>query len=84
MEEVIKGYLDNQDSLPLHFHLHFVHAAEILGYKHENERIRRWWNETYYRFCHDMHMAPETEAQLDYRLDDDCEKWRKDASRFKR
>src|SRR5258708_4452122 len=38
MKDVVKGYLDGIDNLPHHFHLHFVHAMEILGYKHSNDR----------------------------------------------
>lgn len=84
MDGVVKDYLDSIDSLPHHFHLHFMHAAEILGYKHGEERIRAWWNRTYNRFAHDMHLVIENEATLDNRLNDDESKWRKDESRFKK
>lgn len=84
MQDVVKGYLDSIDNLPHHFHLHFLHAMEILGYKHSNMRIRAWWKLTYERFAHDMHLRPETEEQLDYRLNDNEQQWRNDESRFKK
>lgn len=83
IEPVVRGYLKNLDSLPHHFHLHFLHAMEILGYKHPDTRIRNFWFRTYFRFAHDMHLGIETEAGLDNRLDDNEAKWRADESRFK-
>lgn len=84
MNAVARDYLSSIDSLPHHYHLHFLHAAEIIGYKHSNQRIRAWWKFTYERFAHDMHLEPETEAQLDYRLNDNEQQWRNDESRFKK
>jgi len=84
MDTVVKEYLDSIDSLPHHFHLHFLHAIEILGYKHSDERIRVWWNKTYNRLAHDMHLVVENEMTLDARLNDDEMQWRKDESRFKK
>lgn len=84
MNAVVKQYLDAIDDLPHHFHLHFIHAVEILGYKHGDMRIRAWWHTTYRRFAHDMHLSPETEEQMDYRLNDNEQQWRSDESRFKK
>lgn len=84
MDGVVKDYLKSIDSLPHHYHLHFLHAIEILGYKHSDLRIRKWWHKTYLRMVHDMHLAPETEQQLDNRLDDNESKWRADETRFKK
>ncbi len=84
MDDVVKQYLSSIDDLPHHFHLHFLHGVEILGYKHISERIRAWWLKTYLRFVHDMHLAPETQEQLDYRLNDNEQQWRQDESRFKK
>lgn len=88
MDKVAGYYLKSIDSLPhhfdLHFHLHFFHAAEIIGYKHSDERIRNWWNSCYNRFAKDMHVHGETEAELDARLNDDEAAWRADESRFKK
>ncbi|MGH6753369.1 MAG: hypothetical protein ACREDP_14485, partial [Bradyrhizobium sp.] len=57
------------------FQLHFLHAAEIVGYKHPDLQIRGWWHNTYLRLVHDMHLWPETEAQMDSRLGDDRSGW---------
>jgi hypothetical protein len=84
MNDVVKNYLDSIDSLPHHFHLHFLHAVEIIGYKHSNERIRTWWRMTYVRMAHDMHLNIEPEEHLDDRLNDNETDWRADESRFKK
>lgn len=75
MESIVNDYLRCVDELPHHFQLHFMHAAEILGYKHPDAEIRAWWHTTYLRLVHDMHLWPETEAQLDERLGDSREGW---------
>lgn len=84
MDGRVKEYLDNIDDLPFHFHLHLLHAIEIVGYKHSDERIREWWYKTYCRLAHDMHLVTEDKGSLDARLNDDESAWRKDASRFKK
>jgi hypothetical protein len=84
MDGVVKSYFNSIDSLPHHFHLHFLHAVEILGYKHSDVMIRAWWNKTYHRMAHDMHLCVESEEALDFRLNDNEAQWRKDESRFKK
>lgn len=63
-------YFDAGDELPHHFRSHFMHGAEILGYKHPLEIVRRRWTGFYLRACDDLHVNPETEAQMDGRLSD--------------
>lgn len=75
MDDRITEYLRSLDEVPHHFQLHLLHAAEILGYKHPDETIRGWWHGAYCRLVHDMHLWPETEAQLDARLGDTREGW---------
>ena len=75
MDDLVGEYLRSVDELPHHFQLHFLHAAEILGYKHPDERIREWWHGTYLRLVHDMHLWPESEAQMDARLGDNRDGW---------
>jgi len=75
MDEIVGEYLKSLDALPHHFQAHFMHATEILGYKHPNEPIRSWWHNTYLRLVHDLHLWPESETQLDARLGDDREGW---------
>jgi hypothetical protein len=61
--------------LPHHYQLHFMHAVEIVGYKHPDPIIRMFWNRLYLRLVHDLHLWPETEDQLDSRLGDTRSGW---------
>lgn len=75
LDEVASRYLRSVDEIPLHFHLHLVHAAEILGYKHPDPGIREWWHTFYCAAVRDMHLHPESEQQLDRRLGDNLKEW---------
>lgn len=75
MNLVVDEYMKTQDSLPHHFQTHLMHSAEILGYKHPDSKIRKWWNSVYVRLVHSMHLHPETEAEMDMRLGDSRETW---------
>lgn len=75
MQTHVNQYLRDLDAIPHHFQMHFMHAAEILGYKHPVLETRMFWNGVYLRLVHDMHVWPETEAQLDARLGDSREGW---------
>lgn len=75
VDEVASAYLRSIDEVPLHFHMHLVHAAEIIGYKHPNATIREWWQRFYLAAVRDLHLSPESELELDARLGDDLEKW---------
>lgn len=59
MNMIVDEYLQELDGVPHHFQTHFLHAAEIVGYKHPDERIRNWWNVVYQRLVLDMHLRPE-------------------------
>ena len=69
-------YLRHVDELPHHFQLHFMHAAEILGYKHPDDKTRRWWRVFYSMIVNDAHLFPESEEQMDKRLGDNEADWR--------
>lgn len=71
----VNEYLRQLDGLPHHFHMHFMHAAEILGYKHPEGEVRTWWNCVYKRFVIDLHLHEESEAELDSRLGDNRAGW---------
>lgn len=75
MDDRVTEYLQGLDEVPHHFQLHLLHAAEIVGYKHPDPRIRGWWNRVYLRLVHDMHLFPESEEQLDDRLGDSRSGW---------
>lgn len=76
MHLVLDEYMLTLDELPHHFQLHFMHAAEILGYRHPNDAIRQWWNEAYQRLVNDMHLAPESHEEMSRRLGDNEGAWR--------
>lgn len=71
-----KEYLRHVDELPHHFQLHFMHAAEILGYKHPDPHTREWWYQFYLMIVNDAHLYPEMEEHMDLRLGDNEEQWR--------
>lgn len=68
-------YVRSLDELPHHFQLHLMHAAEIVGYRHPDQRVRAWWERFYVRLAHDMHLWPETREQMDRRLGDSRDGW---------
>lgn len=76
MDKLVKDYLSTVDELPHHFQLHFMHAAEILGYKHNITLIREWWLRTYLSLVNDMHLTPETKVDMMKRLGDVEADWR--------
>lgn len=76
MLDVVKQYLKTCDEIPHHFQLHLMHGAEILGYKHPDREIRLFWNKVYSMIVNDMHLAPELESKMDFRLGDSEGNWR--------
>lgn len=81
MDVVVDQYLQSLDELPHHYQMHFLHAAEIVGYKHPDHTIRPWWHALYVRLVKDLHLSPETQAELDFRLADNREQWLATADR---
>lgn len=75
LDDIVTEYLKRLDETPHHYQLHFMHAVEILGYKHPNIEVRIWWHSVYERLVLDMHLRPETEEELDFRLGDSREQW---------
>ena len=67
-QDIVRAFFDHVDSLPLHYYLHLAHGAEIIGYKHPTELQRTRWLSFYHQSCHDMHLYPESEAEMDARL----------------
>ena len=70
MDKVVDDYIRTLDEIPHHFQLHFMHAAEIVGYDYPTAQIATWWGKTYYKICKDMHLNPETKEEMNYRLGD--------------
>src|ERR1700722_5271953 len=76
MSEILDLYMLTLDEIPHHFQLHFLHATEILGYRHPERDIMNWWRTVYARLCNDMHLNVETEEQMEHRLGDNERNWR--------
>lgn len=59
------------DHYPVHYILHLVHAAEIIGYKHPELHIRNVWKLFYLKMCSAFHMHPESKEEMESRLKDE-------------
>ena len=79
MDRHVSDYLKQQDELPFHFQMHFMHAIEILGYQHPNKIVRAWWNGVYIRLVNALHLHPETREEMNERLGDTRAGWLKRA-----
>lgn len=77
LDHALELYLRSVDELPHHFQLHFMHASEILGYKHPDDETRAWWHHVYTQLVMDAHLFPESEEQMDDRLGDHEAGWRR-------
>lgn len=75
MAPVVNKYIQSLDEVPHYFQMHMMHAAEIIGYKHPDERIKFWWHSFYIRLAHDLHLLPETSKMMNSRLSDNRESW---------
>lgn len=64
----VKKFIDSLDSLPHHYLMHIMHGAQILGYKHPDERFRERWNTFYRKLCDNFHLNYESESEMDKRL----------------
>lgn len=76
LKHVSEDYLRSTDEIPHHFHMHVVHAAEIIGYKHPINWIADWWHDFYLKLVSDAHLHPETETEMDRRLGDVEAQWK--------
>lgn len=61
---------EDSDKYPIHYYMHSVHACEIIGYKHPDPEIRRWFHSAYQIMVDALHLKPESEAECDFRLRD--------------
>ncbi len=63
---LMEAFAKSFDHYPLHYVIHLIHAAEIVGYYHPTRADR--WGQFYVRMCSKLHMTPETKTELDHRL----------------
>lgn len=68
MEKVADDFIETRDEYTLYFYMHFMHAAEIIGYKHPDNRIAAWWRDLYFRMVNALHLYPESELSMEGRL----------------
>lgn len=71
MTRRMNNFADSFDHYPTHFVLHVVHVAEVIGYYHPAAHWSVVFRAFYKTMCHRMHMKPETQEELVYRLDGD-------------
>jgi hypothetical protein len=60
--------LKSHDHYPVHYLLHLLHGAEIVGYKHPDREIANLWDWFYTNLCRCFHVNPESHEQMDNRL----------------
>lgn len=75
MHAIVGEYIRGADEVPHHYYRHFMHGVQIVGYKHPDPRISKFWAEVYLRLCRDLHLNPETMEQMNKRLGDNREDW---------
>lgn len=56
------------DELPHHYVMHLIHCIQIVGAHHSEAVINILWTGFYNRLCKSLHVMPETNAQMDTRL----------------
>ena len=72
-EELIESsdkFIADLDKYPMHFVMHMMHACEIIGYKHPDQRTREIFYSVYSKIVWSLHLRPEPLASLDHRLTD--------------
>lgn len=75
-DELLSRFEDfrkNLDHYPHHYVMHLIHSIEIIGYKHPDWSVRAKWHAFYLILCNGLHLAMESQAELDHRLDADEE-----------
>lgn len=69
-KKYMKEFWNDHDEYPHHFIMHLVHCAEVVGYKYLDPYVKNLWHEFYLKACESFHMEPESESQMDARLND--------------
>lgn len=77
MEHIVQEFVQTLDALPHHFVQHLRHGIQIVGCHHPDARVRSWWRVLYLRLVSDEHLRPESDEDMNSRLSDDYEEWRR-------
>jgi hypothetical protein len=66
----MRDFLHSLDQYPLHYVMHVIYAAEIIGYfyRGDNSLVQNRWAQFYGDACHKLHLYPESKIQLNIRL----------------
>lgn len=68
-EGEINEFAHDLDDYPMHWLVHFIHAVEIVGYKHPESSTREFWRNLYETICREaFHMTPESALRMERRL----------------
>lgn len=67
-EQQVDAFFGSWDQCPLHWLFHFLHAAEIVGYRHPNPCLRSFWSGFYRRAVDALHLEPESKETMQHRL----------------
>lgn len=60
--------MDRCEGLPVHWMMHTIHAAEVIGYRHPDMDTRRAWHAWYLDAIHKLHVQPESMEAMQLRL----------------
>lgn len=69
--EACEPFFSSIDHYPNHWLLHWLHACEIVGYKHPSLAVSEAYIFLYHKAVRKFHMLPESEWHLDERLNAD-------------
>lgn len=73
--DAVNPFLYSWDHYPNHYVWHFIHAAEVIGYLAPDEHPihASRWRRFYFAACAKQHVAPESEREMNKRLNADEE-----------
>lgn len=61
------------DMLPVHFFGHFLHALQVIGYRHPINTIATTAERAYLQLCEYLHVYPEYPEAMGIRLEDELD-----------
>ena len=68
--EVLAEFAKARNKYSVHFYMHVCYCCEIIGFKHPDENIRKWFNKAYLLLVKALYLNPETQEDCDKRLQD--------------
>lgn len=76
MQVHVDAFVRARDEMPLHYFSHMMHAFQIIGANHPDERIRHFWWGVYMRMVNALHLFPEYAEAMNARLGDTEAGWK--------